>query len=295
MINLNKNHKSVTSNIFKLVLSLAIMMLVIASCTNKRVIYTPQGYDITKPDETELGTKLREISGIFWVNDTFMLANNDESGRIFRLNPLDKKDFTYPNVKFGEKDDYEDIVKAGESIYMLISTGKILEITNYGSDDSAIANVVATVPGIDNEFESMYYDSDVNSLVMLCKKCNKEKDKIRTAWRYDLGTKQLIDSPYYKINIELVRQKMNDSRQEFQPSAAAINPVQNKLYIVSSIGKLLVITDKKGNVEHAFELSPTLFPQPEGITFSSRGDMFISNEAFDDRATLLKFPFIKGQ
>jgi hypothetical protein len=291
MINLNKNLKIKAFIISKTVPLLLPILLLFASCTNKRVIYTPQGYDITKPDVTDLGNKLREISGIFWVNDTFMLANNDEAGRIFRLNPSDKKDFTYPNVKFAEKDDYEDIVKVGSSVFILISTGKILEVRGYHNEDSVTYAVVATVPGEDNEFESLYYDSTANSLIMLCKKCNKEKDKIRTAYRYDLGTRLLADSPYYKISIDLVREKVNDSRQEFQPSAAAINPIQGKLYIVSSIGKLLVIADRNGNVESAFGISPTMFPQPEGMTFSANGDMFISNEAFDDRATLLKFPY----
>lgn len=295
MINLNKNLKIKALIISKTVPLLLAILLLLAACNNKRVIYTPEGYDITSPDQTDLGNKLREISGIFWVNDTFMLANNDEAGRIFRLNPSDKKDFSYPNIKFAEKDDYEDIVKVGASVFVLVSTGKIIEVRGYNNEDSVTYAVVATVPGEDNEFESLYYDSSANSLIMLCKRCNKEKDKIRTAYQYDLTTRQLADSPYYKINIDLVRQKMNDSRQEFQPSAAAINPVQNKLYIVSSIGKILVIADKKGNVEHAFGISPTLFPQPEGMTFSANGDMYISNEAFDDRATLLKFTFNKNQ
>jgi uncharacterized protein YjiK len=70
------------------------------------------------------------------------------------------------------------------------------------------------------------------------------------------------------------------------------HPVQNKLYIVSSIGKLLVITDLKGRVEEAFSLNPSVFRQPEGLTFAPNGDMFISNEGGDGMATLLKFAYI---
>ena len=262
----------------------------IAGCQSKKVILTPEGYDLQHPDKTDLGTRLREISGIYWISDTLMLANNDEAGKIFSLNPANKRNFTYPDIEFGGRDDYEDIVKVDSAIYVLVSTGKILEVKGLNSD-SAYSQVVAELPGKDNEFEAMYYDKGINSLIMLCKKCNREKDQFRTAYKFDLKTYILSDTPYYKIDINLLKQIADDNRQEFQPSAAAIHPKLDKVFIVSSIGKILVITDKKGKVQYTFPISSTLFPQPEGLTFSENGDMFISNEALDDVATLLKFPY----
>jgi uncharacterized protein YjiK len=277
-------------------LILLVSCLLFAACQQrKKFIYTPQGYNITQPIKTEMGTKLREISGISWVDSNTMLANNDESGKIFTINLNDLKDATYPSNVFGPKADYEDIVKVDSMVYVLISDGQIVAVPGYGRDEGDLTGtVVATLAGKANEFESMYYDKDVHSLVMLCKSCHKEKDQERTAFRFDLVTKTLIDTPYFKIDINAIRLKLNDNRAEFRPSAAAINPIQNKLYIVSSIGKLLVITDKKGKVEHAMPISPTLFPQPEGITFAANGDMYISNEAAEEEsATLLKFIYKK--
>ncbi len=274
-------------------LLLLILCSWLMSCQQKRVIYTPRGYDITKPLKTEMGTKLREISGICWVNENIMLANNDETGKIFTINLNDLTDTKYPTNVFGEKGDYEDIVKVGPTVYVLISNGQIVEVPGYGnSEGDLVGTVVATLPGKENEFESLYYDKDVNSLVMLCKNCHKEKDRIRSAYRFDLSTKKLIDTPYFQIDIDAIRLKLNDSRAEFRPSAASINPIQNKLYIVSSIGKLLVITDKKGKVEQAIPISPTMFPQPEGITFGPNGDMYISNEAAEEGgSTLLRYTY----
>ena len=79
-----------------------------------------------------MGTKLREISGISWVDENTMLANNDEAGKIFTISLKDLKD-TYPvfNV-FGAKADYEDIVKVDSMIYVLISDGQIVEVPGYG-------------------------------------------------------------------------------------------------------------------------------------------------------------------
>ena len=291
MINLIKKPKSVQSIIKTKTMLLLLALVVVIGCEHKKVIRTPQGYNITEPDKIDLGSKLDEISGIFWVNDSMMIANNDESGKIFAINLKDRNNYDYRNIKFGGKDDYEDIVKVEDTIFLLIATGSILKVTGYNAD-STQSVVVATVPGKSNEFESMYYDKDIHSLVMLCKTCHKEKDQVRAAYRYDLNTQTLIEEPYYRVDIKAIRQLLNDSRNEFKPSAAAINPVQNKIYMIASVGKVLVVTDKQGKVEQAFPISPTLFPQPEGLTFSPNGDLYISNEvATEERATILRFPF----
>ena len=286
MINLNKKRLT------KQITAIIALLLLILACHTKRVIYTPKGYDITKPEEIELGSKLREISGIAWVDENTMLAENDEAGKVFTINLKDKKDIKYPNFSFGEKNDYEDIVKIDTTIYLLISTGDIVEVPGYEKGGDVQGTIIGSMTGKNNEFESMYYDKDVHSLILLCKSCHKEKDQIRTAFRFDLSSRKFIDTPYYTIDLNVIRQKLDDNRAEFRPSAAAIHPLQNKLYIVSSIGKLLVITDKKGKVEQVIPLSPNKFQQPEGITFAANGDMYISNEAgTEESATLLKFTF----
>jgi hypothetical protein len=290
MINLNKNRK-----IGQLYLQIAgplLFLIVFAACQSRRVIYTPKGYDFRKPDERELGSKLKEISGIFWLNDSTMIAQNDESGKIFTINLRHKDQVTYPSIQFGPKDDYEDIVIVDSTAYLLISNGQIVKVPGYANGVDVDGTIVASEGGTKNEFEAMYYDKDIHSIVLLCKSCHKEKDEIRTAFRFDLASQTLIDTPYYTININDVRKKLKDNRAEFFPSAAAIHPIQHKLYIVSSIGKILVITDTKGNVEQALPISGAMFNQPEGLTFAANGDLYISNEmGAEDQATILKFVF----
>lgn len=296
MINLNKKKIARYSKLFSYAGLFIIMLLMVsAGCLQtKRIIYTPHGYDITQPAKYKLGSKLDEISGICWINDTLMIANNDESGKIFYIKLNKMGELEYQDLKYGEKDDYEDIVKVDSVIYILQSTGKILAVTDFINAESVKVNEVAILPGAENEFESLYYDKEVNSLVMLCKDCHKEKDKIRSAYRYDLTNKMLIDTPYYQFSMDSLRRKINNNEVEFRPSAAAINPVDNKLYMISSIGKTLIVADHKGKIEQAIEISGLMFPQPEGITFASNGDMYISNEiATEDAATLLKFKYTK--
>ena len=177
MINLIKKGKNglVKIKILPALIVLGMLFPIIYSCNARKVIYTPRGYDITEPEEHNLGSKLDEISGICWINDTLMLANNDESGKIFAINLSKLDQLDYRTLKFGPKQDYEDIVKVDSVIYVLVSDGQIIKLSGYQSDTTIQSSVAAVLPGTENEFETLYYDKDINSLIMLCKDCHKEK------------------------------------------------------------------------------------------------------------------------
>jgi uncharacterized protein YjiK len=173
---------------------------------------------------------------------------------------------------------------------MLISTGTIVQVQ---TKDTTFNVKEFTLNGEKNEFETMYMDAASNSLILLCKECAKEKDEIRTAYRFDLTTNTFSPEPAYTMNIADIKKILNDDAAEFKPSAAGINPVNGKLYIVASVGKLLVVADKKGKVEQAIRLDPVLYNQPEGMTFAPNGDLYISNEKGESIPTILKFVYKK--
>jgi hypothetical protein len=66
------------------------------------------------------------------------------------------------------------------------------------------------------------------------------------------------------------------------------------LYIISAINKVLVVTDVNGRFKNAVKIDEGMFKQPEGITFTPQGGMFISNEAADvGVADILYFAYNK--
>ncbi len=256
-----------------------------------KLMLTKTGYDFTIPDEKmELGKHLHEISGMAWIpGKNQILAENDEKGQIFTLDFANKKD-EIGKIKFGGKGDYEDIVYTDTAIYMLVATGGIVQVD---TRDSSFTTKEFTLNEEKNEFETMYLDAASHSLILLCKQCDHEKDEIRNAYRFDLRSNTFDPGPAYIINIIDIRKMLNDDKAEFKPSAAGINPVNGKLYIVASVGKLLVIADKKGKVEQVFRLDPQMYNQPEGMTFAPNGDLYISNEGGEGIATILKFIYKK--
>ena len=99
----------------------------------------------------------------------------------------------------------------------------------------------------------------------------------------------------------LVRQPLDgDAVRQIQPGAAHAardpdvgipHPLTAEIYIISHRGSLLVILKPDGKLRDAILLNERFFHQPEGITFAPNGDLYISNEAVDKKANILKFGY----
>jgi hypothetical protein len=123
---------------------------------------------------------------------------------------------------------------------------------------------------------------------MISKEQRKKNAGI-TAYTFDLETRRFDSEPFFQISFKDVFNKLQNYNAECKPSAAAINPVNNKLYIIASVGKLMMECTQGGKLEKIYKMNPNHFPQPEGIAFAENGDMYISNEGADGKATILKF------
>src|SRR3712207_3397440 len=93
-----------------LVAFVALLVTLLSGCTPKpRRSFLPNipGYDETKKEVMVLNKTLLEISGMFFLKDGRIAANNDEHGRIYFLRIPDGAIDVF---KFSGKGDYEDIV-----------------------------------------------------------------------------------------------------------------------------------------------------------------------------------------
>jgi uncharacterized protein YjiK len=241
-----------------------------------------------------LGKVLNEISGLnFNVDSNSLLAISDSKRKIYEINLKTQKlkDFA---EKFAEQADFEDLVKINNTVFVLVSNGTIVAVPP-NATDSAGTIAYPFWSKEKNDFETMYYDSIANGLIILCKSCAHEKGLgTRTAYRFDLSNKKFDSTMFYTINSDSVKAAVKNNDASFRPSAAAIHPIEKRLYILASSGQLLVITDTRGAVIEAYNLNPDRNPQAEGIAFSPNGTMFISNEGKYGKATLQVFSY-KGR
>jgi uncharacterized protein YjiK len=268
----------------------SMVLVLLTSCELFWAPRSPKGYVLPRPQRVLLAKKVNEISGLCMLpDDSAMLTIADNRQKIF-LVTADGMVSNYFEEDFAEQQDFEDIVKVGETVYTLVSNGTIISI--HRTDSGLRVTNYPFWSTERNDFETLYYDSTAKGLIMVCKSCAFEKGKgVRTAFRFDLASLKFDTQPFYTINVRDVHDILKDGRVDFNPSAATIHPIEKRLYIMSSSGQLLVISDLRGRVQEAYRLKPNFFPQAEGIAFASNGDMYVSNEAKLGKPSLLKITY----
>ena len=243
-------------------------------------------YDIAKPHIINLPQELDEISGIaYYAKDTSVFAIVDEDGLLFKV-PIKHPDQAR-EWRFEEKKDFEDLILKDSIFYTLVSNGNIIAIKFDGNKKiSTVKLDFGNTSKKENEFESLYFDDSTGKMIVLCKDCEDDKKKKVSSFYYDDSSKSFL--PYMEIDVTVIAKTLKMDKLSLKPSAAAINPVTKDLYILCSVSKLLVITDRLGNFKDVFKLNPKIYKQPEGLAFTPEGDLIISNEVFlEGYATLL--------
>jgi len=264
-------------------------------------------YDLQKADfKGNLPKELIEISALTYnTNDNTLFAINDEVGRLYTLDATDCS--LVEKKKFGKDADYEGVEIVGNIVYVLKANGNLtpIDITK-----PKVKKTIKTPLSTANDVEGLCYDPATNELVLACKgtPALKKKHKLKNTkafYAFDLDRKELNDYPKYTISDKQLetffenyltedlskkkRKKLSRRLLSFSPSAIAKHPKDDNFYILSSIGKLLLVCNAHGRIVDVQFLSDKVFTQPEGICFAPDGTMFISNEGRSVKATVLRF------
>jgi uncharacterized protein YjiK len=260
------------------------------STSHKKDFTSPAPYDLNHPEIITLPAGVDEISGMaYYPKDTCVFAIIDEDGLFFKIYlkspPLIK------SWRFDKKHDFEDVVLHDSTFYVLISNGDIETLKFEGDSISRNKSQFENADKKSNEFESLYYDENYKQLVMVCKNCEDDKKKAVSAWGY-MPDSQKYTPVLFTIDVKPIDKKFGEEKIHLKPSATAVDPMTNELYILASVNKLLLITDRNGNIKQIYQLDPVLFNQPEGIAFTPKGDLLISNEKGEkSNATILIFKY----
>jgi len=256
------------------------------SCSQNSNSYpNPPGYNFSKPYVYKLPTALDEISGLaFYPKDSGIFAIQDEKGWLFKIhlkNPLQIERW-----KFSNGADYEDLSLVDSTFFVLRSKG-IVEKFQFDTPDS-VSIQPFRLSEEKNEFETLYYDSSIHKLVVICKNCEQDTRKEVSSFTFDPSANTF--SPFFKIEAETIKEQLGeDEKFRFKPSAAAVHPLTGELYVIASVNHALVILNKDHSVKNAYKIDPGLFKQPEGLTFTPKGDLIISNEVAERGAAEILF------
>jgi uncharacterized protein YjiK len=273
--------------------------------------YSNFPYSLNSPSETfVLDKELREISGLSFQKGNKLLCINDEQGSIFQYDIL--KNQIVDRVKFGKSGDYEGIEIVGEDVFVLRSDGKLYQISDF--ENSSLETIkIKTGLNAKNNTEGLAYDSSTQSLLIACKAKPGEDsglDGKRAIYSYSIREQRLDEFPVLLIDQYMLSdilnldgyskfsQKILNSLQPsrggftFQPSGIAVHPITQNIYVIGSVGKLLLVFNPNGELLAVNKLKRKIFPQPEGICFAPDGTLFISTEGKGGRGKIYQFNYL---
>jgi hypothetical protein len=269
----------------------------------------PIHYNLSKPDKVyELPHTLHEISGITMINEDTIACIQDENGIIYFFDISKEKltDLSY----FHQDGDYEGITRSGKILWVLRSDGVLFEVTGYKAGIADSKSYRCNIPS--SNIEGLCFDSAGKRLLIGPKNHytdKKESKNKRYIYSFDLRSKKTGEIPVFTFDMKEIRKfaeenhidvPYKDTKKgkekpdiEFRISELAINPVTNKLFVLSGEEQLLMVFDLKGRIEYMEKLDDEIYKQPEGLTFLDNGDMLISNESKNKKPTIVRCNYIK--
>jgi len=258
-------------------------------------------FAIMDPDSVyTLPKKLKEISGLTYLDKDNIYAINDEKGNLYTFNFVEGE--ITGKIDIGKDDDYESLARNKNIVYVAESNGniKVIDINKQTKVDE-----YDTPFSMRNNVEGMVYDSIGNQLLLACKgdPLDRKKNKGRKGiYSFNLFTEELNEEPYALISLKELRKALkplnltkgamqdlnvNSRINIFAPSGLAIDPITGYLYILANRGKILLIMDQSKNPLGLYFLNRKLYGQPEGISFDPNGNLYISNESKAQKANII--------
>jgi len=230
----------------------------------------------------ELPAELREVSGISWMDENQIAAIQDEDGIIF-IYDLEKKK-VIEEIKFGGAGDYEGLAIEGDNAYVLESDGTITIIENFEEEDRKVTSYETNF-NEKNNMESLWLDFPENQLLVIPKDRDINSDNMKGVYAFSLDEYKLAYKPVMQLNMnDQVLKHFREKKvyKNFRPSDIAIHPKTKQIYMLEGAKPKLLILDKNGVAKKGYSLNKKVFPQPEGITFSPDGELYISSEGKKD-------------
>ncbi|QXD14671.1 SdiA-regulated domain-containing protein [Rhodocaloribacter litoris] len=269
----------------------------------------PPPYAFDRPATAfELPRALYEISGLTLLDGHHLGAVQDEDGRLYLLDAATGK--VVRDEKFAGDGDYEGVERVDRRVFVLRSDGTLFEIEDWQAKDYDAKKHRTGLPkGCDAE--GLAHDPARHRLLIACKE-NPGNDLHghRAVYAFDLETERLRETPVYTIPLRAVAERLPESNalnrtlrrllsplvdlSDFKPSGLAVHPITGRVYVLSSVRRVLAVLEPDGTLHAVWPLPGDRLPQPEGIAFTPEGDLFLASEGRGGKATLLRFTYLPG-
>ena len=268
-------------------------------------------YDLQKPEAIwKPARKLREISGLTYFPPAKIISIQDEKGDLFFLDKADGK--IVEKIKFAKDGDYEALELVQNDVWVAKSNGDLYQVKDFQNKNLRETIKYKTPLSAHNDVEGLAFDASDSTLLIACKGypfLHKQKKAkfFKAVYKFDLKEKKLRENPYLLLALDSLKKYKNYSKSDklgielvstidesegdptLQPSGIAIHPQSKNIYILSSVGKVLLVLNPDAEMKALLKLDKKLHPQPEGICFAPDGTLYISNEGKKGKARILSY------
>ncbi len=256
--------------------------------TNEEIKSTPlqqTNYDLLHPTgKWVLSDSLSEISGIGFLKNERLLAIEDIHPILYELKLGDSTAVIVNKIEFRETDkekfDFEDLAVVRDTVYALWSHGAIFKIVK--RKKGVTSERTKTWLKKENNTEGLAYDPVSDNLLVACKDetgLEDVKKSTRAIFEFDTKADSLKPDPFMLIN-KSDFENVAGEKIDFYPAAIAVHPVTHDIFIISTKDTKCIAQFTHDGKLKAFDyLDKEMLPQPEGICFDTKGNLYISTEA----------------
>jgi len=249
-------------------------------------------FDLDNPNKViKLAKELQEISSLTFYKDSLLICVEDEKADIYIIDC--KTEQIVEHFESNETGDYEGIELVGKNLYLLKSNGTVKELQNFNQPNE-LQSIFKTALSSKNDTEGFCFDAKTNTLLIACKNKpfllnpNETDEYDKCVYQFDLTSKSLKEKPFISINTAKLKEQFGI--EQFMPSGIAVHPLTGDFYILSAVGKLLLVVNRNNEIVNIKQLDSKMYKQAEGICFSPDGNtLFISNEGKEKKANILIF------
>ena len=259
--------------------------------TNK--ISLMESYDFQNPIKIKITNKLKEISGLAKTADENLLAISDELGVIYKLNAENGKIIKrFFLGKWTAEADFEGIAISKDFIFAISSNGTLYKFKEGKNEESVDYEVIKLPFSSKFDIEGLYYDPELNGLLITPKAYSGKKLKnSRAVYFYSLEHNEIDKKPIFTISLKTLEK--NFGITDFYPSGISKHPTTGNFFILSARGQNVIVeVNKLGEVISAQSLNEKKHRQPEGISFLNDNTLLISDEAAGKKPTITKYKYI---
>ena len=254
-------------------------------------------YDMAYPYAYfELDDILKNISGLTASKDIKTITCiQSEDGKSYDIDRKTGK--IVGSTFFVTEGEFQGIEMVGDTLFAVKGSGQLFKIWNL---KSASKNVKAVRTGLarTESIDGLGYDLANNRLLMTSKG-QKEGDFSKKIYEMNVKTNATNPIPAYEITLAGVKgfltekktnkeyeklyqdyvSKTNAKSFDFVPSSIAVHPINQNIYVLSSVNNVLLVLNQQGSIVEMTKLKKELHIAPSGLCFDEEGTMYISNES----------------